>query len=414
MFGELTVKQISVGMPSDAVGDEPSPRRRRFVGWRRGATYLVAMLLSLYVAATIVRIYARRYDTFLIDYVRQSVAGTPALTASPTHIFFLFVDHFEPDWDLPRTVEWATRYRALAARHRDSSGRPPQHTWFYPGEQIEPAILTILQSLTRDGFGEVELHYHHEGDTAQTLTIGLRAAIAEFQTFGFLKTRSGQTAFAFIHGNESLDNADGEYCGVNTELRVLHDLGCFADFTFPSLYHRSQPSTVNTVYAARDDDRPKSYNTPYPLSDLRDGAADLAIFQGPVILAPTWNPRRLFIDVDDGNIHAGMPTDARRVKRWVNARIHVPERPDWLFVKVFAHSVSTADDEQEMFGGHFEQALTELEQHYDDGRKYVLHYVTAREAYNLAMAAANGATDAPAAHLDGEIPPYVAGVRPLP
>ena len=96
------------------------------------------------------------------------------------------------------------------------------------------------------------------------------------------------------------------------------------------------------------------------------------------------------------------------MNRWINANIHVPPRTDWVFVKVFAHSASTPADEDEVLGGHFEEALTELEAHYNDGRKYVLHYVTAREAYNLAIAAASGATGGPEAYFDGEIPPYVA------
>jgi hypothetical protein len=259
-----------------------------------------------------------------------------------------------------------------------------------------------------DGFGEVELHYHHANDSSETLRVALKYAIARFQTFGFLKTVDGRTAFAFVHGNEGLDNADGELCGVNDELAILHSFGCFADYTFPALYHQAQPPFVNTLYAARDDSQPKSYRTAWPLLDLKRGAADLMIFQGPLALAPSWNLRRLFIDVDDGNVHASMPASATRVRRWVNARVHVAERPDWVFVKVFAHGVSSIEDEDEVVGEHFENALTELEQHYNDGQRYVLHYVTAREAYNLAMAAASGATGSPSAYLDSEIPPYVA------
>ena len=105
------------------------------------------------------------------------------------------------------------------------------------------------------------------------------------------------------------------------------------------------------------------------------------IFEGPLVLAPSWSLRRLFIDVDDGNIHAGMATGPTRVRRWVNARIHVPERPDWVFVKVFAHGASSPEDEEEVLGPHFESALTELERNYNDGSRYVLHYVTAREVY---------------------------------
>jgi hypothetical protein len=137
------------------------------------------------------------------------------------------------------------------------------------------------------------------------------------------------------------------------------------------------------------------------------------IFQGPLVLAPSWNLRRLFIDVDDANIHAAMPASPSRVRRWVNARVHVPERPDWVFVKVFAHGVSSDEDEDEVVGENFESALTALERQYNDGQRYVLHYVTAREAYNLAMAAASGATGSPSAYLDSEIPPYLASARPI-
>jgi hypothetical protein len=381
------------------------------INWRGLVVKLAVAMVTLYAVATVVRVYTRQYYIFLPDYVR-SVFRPVAAIQGPTHIFFLMVDHFEPPLSsVERTQQWADRYRAMALRHRDSTGRPFQHTWFYPGEQFNLRLLGILRQLVTDGLGEVELHYHHEGDTTGTLSVALKNAIAGFQTFGFLKTVDGRTAFAFVHGNEGLDNADGERCGVNDELRLLHSLGCFADYTFPAVYHQAQPPFVNTLYAARDDPGPKSYRTAWPLLDLKRGAADLMIFQGPLVLAPSWNLRRLFIDVDDGNIHAAMPASATRVRRWVNARVHVAERPDWVFVKVFAHGVSSIEDEDEVAGEHFESALTALEQNYNDGQRYVLHYVTAREAYNLAMSAASGATGSPSAYLDSEIPPYVASAR---
>jgi hypothetical protein len=383
---------------------------RDAINWRRVLLQLAVSLVTLYVAATAARVVIRQYYIFLPDYAR-SVFRPVAAVDGPTHVFFLIADHFEPLFSAERTEEWAKRYREMAARHRDSSGRPPQHTWFYPGDQYDARILGILRQLTGDGLGEVEFHYHHDGDNAATLGVALKYAIARFQKFGFLKTVDGKTAFAFVHGNEGLDNSDGELCGVDEELRVLHAFGCFADYTFPALYHQAQPPFVNVIYAAKDDPAPKSYRNQRPLLDLKRGGADLMIFQGPLALAPSWNLRRLFIDVDDGNIHASMPASPTRVGRWVNARVHVAERPDWLFVKVFAHGISSIEDEDEVVGDHFEDALTELEQHYNDGRKYVLHYVTAREAYNLAMAAAGGAKGQPSEYLDSEIPPYISTAR---
>jgi hypothetical protein len=384
-----------------------APAIRLAINWRALLLQFTLTIVTLYAVATAGRVYLRQYYIFLPDYMR-SVFRPVAAVQGPTHVFFLFADHFEPLFNGERTRQWADRYRVMALQHRDSTGRPVQHTWFYPGDQIDPGALGILRELMADGLGEVEFHYHHANDSSETLRVALKYAIARFQTFGFLKTVDGRTAFAFVHGNEGLDNADGELCGVNDELAILHSFGCFADYTFPALYHQAQPPFVNTIYAARDDPQPKSYRTAWPLLDLQRGAADLMIFQGPLVLAPSWNLRRLFIDVDDGNIHPAMPASPMRVRRWVNARVHVAERPDWVFVKVFAHGVSSIEDEDEVVGEHFESALTELEQHYNDGERYVLHYVTAREAYNLAMAAASGATGSPSAYLDSVIPPYVA------
>src|SRR5437764_10949861 len=100
--------------------------------------FIVLSLVVLYLAATAVRVYARQYYIFLPHYFRTAIPQPPESAhnaAGPTHIFFLFVDHFEPDWSLERTEQWAGRYRALARRHLDSSGRPTQHTWFFPGDQ---------------------------------------------------------------------------------------------------------------------------------------------------------------------------------------------------------------------------------------------------------------------------------------
>lgn len=377
----------------------------------RRATQVIAALALIYVMTFAVRIYVRRYYLFMPDYVSWSLTRSPAVEGTK-HIFVLFTDHFEADSDGARARRWAQRYVSLAQRHRDGGGRPPQHTWFVPGEQIEPDVLSVLHDLTRDGLGEVELHFHHDHDTAASLTVKLRQGIERFQRYGFLKTQKGETRFAFIHGNFDLDNSIGPHmCGVSNELKLLRDLGCYADFSFPSVYRQSQPNIVNAIYAAKDDDQPKSYNRRLPLSSLTNGSADLMMFEGPLVFAPSLRIRRLFLDLDDGNIHAVMPASPRRVDHWIRANVHVPERPDWIFIKLWAHGVSSLEDEEATVGADFDATLTALEQNYNDGTQYALHYITAREAYNLAMAAARGAKGPPEQYLDGDIAPYVTGSR---
>ena len=381
----------------------PTGRRLRIGGW------LCFGIVVLYLAAFATRIYVRKYYIFLPEYVRWSFTPVEPSTG-PTHVFVLFVDHFEPDHDRAKTTAWAQRYVQLTNRHRDSDGRRPQHTWFYPGEQEDDPILDTLHLLTSAGLGDVELHLHHGYDTDASLTAKLLRAVADFQHHGFLKSVDGTTHFAFVHGNFGLDNSRGAaMCGVNDEIAILHRLGCFADFSFPSVYSYSQPSTVNRIYAVKDDPGPKSYDRVLPLAAVERGDADLTIFEGPLIFAPSFSPRHLFLDLDDGNVHSVIPATPTRVDRWIRASVHVPGRPDWVFVKLWAHGISSPEEADAVLGPTFDRTLSYLEQRYNDGTHYVLHYVTAREAYNLVMAAVDGKRGDPALYYDRTIPRYIAG-----
>jgi hypothetical protein len=367
--------------------------------------WILLVCVLAYVVAQAARFYVRKYHLFVADYVRWTLTPAPK-ARRPTHVFFLYADHFEAATDDSRTRRWAAEYEALASRHRDADGRHPQHTWFYPIEQPYDPHMERLQKLAAAGFGEVEVHLHHNFDTSEGLEQKIRDGIAYFERFGFAKTIDGQSRFAFVHGLSGLDNSNGPaWCGVERELEVLKKLGCFADFTFPSIWESSQPPFVNTIYEAVDDDGPKSYRRRLPPDAL--GTGDLTIFQGPLLLVPSLNPMRMFLEVEDGNIHPAKPTTPRRVDLWVRGNIHLPARPDWIFVKVFGHAASSDEDQEETLGPNFDAALTHLERRYNDGTRYVLHYVTAREAYNLARAAAAGMQGEPSEYYDWIVKPYV-------
>jgi hypothetical protein len=365
----------------------------------------IVVILALFA----LRVYVRQYYVWLPSYISWRLRDAPS-NVKPVHIFFFYGDHFEPAFSTNVLRRWEVDYPTLANRHRDSAGRHLQHTWFYPGEQIIDRNLQALQRLAAGGYGEVEFHYHHAYENETSAKENFGAAIRAFQQYGFLKTIDGGTHFGFIHGNNGLDNSLGtKLCGVNRELKMLRDLGCYADFTFPSVWLLSQPASVNNIYEAADDAGPKSYDRGVELKVGRKRGGDLVIFQGPLFLIPTRDPVKLFWAVEDGNIHASVPVTRQRVDAWVRANIHVAGKPDWVFVKLSSHAAASMAEAGATLGPEFESALQYLETKYNDGREYVLHYVTAREAYNLARAAQAGLSGDPVKYYDWEIKPYVAG-----
>jgi len=328
-------------------------------------------------------------------------------TSGPTHVLFTFVDHFEPH-DQMTMDRWMAAYPKMAGRHHDADGKPPQHSWFwyfsYADEAETASYLRQLAELAYRGFGEVELHLHHHSQTEQAFLEKIGAMIRHSQQTGAMVTAEAEprTAFGFIHGLWALDNSrGGKTCGINDELIQLHRLGCYADFTQPA-WGRMHPRMINRLYYATDDPvRPKSYDHGIPLQVGGPAVGDLLMFEGPSVVH--WRGIKPTYDHGDVTM-ADLPTP-ERIDAWVRTGIHVEGRPEWVFVKVFTHG-AVARDHEAVLGAWRDRMHDYLETQYNDGTRYVLHYVTAREAYNIAKAAEAGMTGDPNTYRDFAIAPY--------
>src|SRR5262249_2406688 len=105
--------------------------------------------------------------------------------------------------------------------------------------------------------------------------------------------------------------------------------------------------------------------------------------------------------------HDDPPTPAR-IRRWVAQDSHVAGRPEWVFVKV--HTPGAREKNAAVMRGEPARAMHEtLAREFNDGARWSLHYVTAREMYNIAIAAMEGHAGDPCAYRDHAIaPPPVA------
>jgi hypothetical protein len=355
---------------------------------------LILLAIHILYKIGIFRIIRWKMYIWLPDYLTQEVNKKP-VCSSLRHIIFVFVDHYEPgsgDKGALINKQWLENYRLLADRHRDSYGRKPQHTWFYPNDQQNNAIMSDLVKAVRDGYGEIEFHWHHKHDSNETFPPKLADGLKWFNRYGALIDRDGKIAFAFVHGNWSLDNSLGrEYCGVTRELELLKKAGCFADFTFPALGSLAQPRKINSIYYAHETDQPKSYSWGVDAAVGKHNTEDLLIFQGPLNI------------IDYGALEVfNLPTPIK-IDSWVDANIHVIGRPEWVFIKVHTHGCQS---KEAIFGKEVDDMFTYLETKYASG-EYCLHYVTAREAYNIVRAAENGENGNPECYLDYIISPPI-------
>ncbi|OOG53864.1 hypothetical protein B0E47_11710 [Rhodanobacter sp. B05] len=380
-----------------------------------GQIGIVLLLLALLgVAAITVAIRARNMQYWLGGYLRRR---RPPAVDGPIHVMFCFVDHFEPAWgkvDLAtqraRVDRWCRDYRVLASAHRDADGRPPQHTFFYPEEEYLEEHLDKIAALCAEGYGEIEIHLHHDDDTEDNF----KATISRFNALlherhGALPRDpvTGQLRFGFIHGNWSLDNsrADGRWCGINNELILLRELGCYADFTLPSAPSDTQTRMSNAIYYATDDPlRPKSHDSGVPVRVGGMASGDLMIVQGPLGL--NWRERKFGVmpRIENADVRRGCPPTPERVDAWVRTGIHVEGRPEWVFVKVHTHGTQERDMDT-LLGDAARRMHEHLERGYNDGVRHVLHYVTAREMYNIIKAAEAGRDGDPDAFRDFLLPP---------
>jgi hypothetical protein len=367
------------------------------------------------------RVADKNLHTWLAGYARHAARSallpTPAV-AGPRHLLFAFCDHYEPLWGgasqavgEARVRAWRDGYPALARRFRDSHGNHPRHSFFFPGEQYAPAYLDMLAELARGGLGEVELHLHHDADTAENLKAELRRYLAEIGRHGhFTRAPGGDPRFAFIHGNWALSNGrpDGRWCGVDEEIPLLFEAGCYADYTFPSAPDPCQPNVVNQIYWPTGDlARRRAYEVGERARVGRVMSDRLLMVQGPIALARRRGGKG--IRIESAAVTAADPATPDRVRTWVDQGIHIEGRPEWVFVKVHTHGAAETQAASLLAAGG-DLLHRELTTRYNDGRRWALHYVTAREMFNIARAAMAGMGGDPAAYRDFELaPPPAAG-----
>ena len=284
----------------------------------------------------------RNAELWLPGYVRDR-ARRLLDRSSPKRLWVAITDHYEPMGGkvsrataVERVERWQRMWPGIAERApRDGAGQRPCYSFFYPQEEYVPELLEPLAEMTREGIGDVDVHLHHDHETAE----GFRAKVTEFcrrlrDDHGLLREHGGRTVFGFIHGNWALDNSrpDGRWCGLTGEIGLLRELGCYADFTMPSCPSPTQGRMVNQIYWTTGPlDRPRSFDQGV---EARPGGGEqgaMLMITGPLGLR---FGGRLAPRIETGELAAYDPPTRDRVERWMALAPRVGED---AFLKLYTH-----------------------------------------------------------------------------
>ena len=346
----------------------------------------------------------RDASTWLPGLIRQRLSRRRP--RRPVSILLALADHYEPaqrpddrfELQMHRVEDWIARYEALCRSHADRRGRPPRRTYFFPEEQYAEPLLDALSRHCREGFGEVEVHIHHDRETPE----GFRRKMTLFRDrlagHGCLcrDSADGEVKYGFVHGNWALDNSlpGGAWCGLDNEITLLRETGCYADFTMPSAPAGGQTRIVNSIYFADDDPlRPKSHDTGRPVRLGGRDSGDLLLIQGPLGL--NWRNRKygLIPRFENADITATSRFTRDRIRLWIGLGVSVRGREDVVFVKLHSHGLKPKVTDYAL-GPEVGEGFSILEREFNDGENHRLFYVTAREMANVVFGFNDG-VDAP-------------------
>jgi|ERR1700677_1418911 hypothetical protein len=340
-----------------------------------------------------------------------------------THLIFVLADHFEPaivpqdgsaralySEQERRLEHWCHEYPSRFADCRDVEGRPFVHSYFYPAEQYDHSLVARLAEHCRAGWGEIEIHLHHgveapdSAENARRQLVAFRDRLADDHGCLSYWDHSEQPSYAFVHGNFALANSNnGRACGVDDEMQVLAETGCYADLTLPAgAFHGAQTSKINSIYECA---LPLTEQAPHRKGrDLQRGRPPQVfplVIQGPLMLDFHAGRGSRPLHIDNAALTGPNPASLHRLNLWKRAAISVKGRPDWLFIKLHCHGMDPRHEEATL-GSAMQRFVRELVSG-AQARNEILHFVSAREMTNIILAACDGKEGNPGQYRDYQL-----------
>lgn len=366
-----------------------------------------AILSSLAFWRLRIAIKARGLHQWVPAYLSpREAAPDVVFDREPIDVFIAICDHYEPEYGNPtretavsRVRRWCEDYPRLFSDFQDVDGRAPRHSFFFPQDQYQPEYIDPLAELCGNGFGEFDIHLHHDNDTPEGLEEKLSVfRDTLFHRHGVLRRDpvTGKIVYGFIHGNWALCNSrpDGRWCGVDHEIPILLKTGCYADFTMPSAPSDTQTRIINSIYYASDIPGQCKSHDHGVLAHVGAKQPDnsLLMIQGPLTFDFSRRKFGLLPRVENGDLLGNHPPSLRRLHVWLEAGVTVQGQPNWRFIKLHTHGCKPSNMEM-LLGERMRMFHHELAELHALQPNFRYHYVSAWEMAQLVHRAEQGAKD---------------------
>jgi hypothetical protein len=288
-------------------------------------------------------------------------------------------------------------------------------------------LIPELGELCKATGNEIALMAPRPAESAVHLRELIQRAKDGLARHGWLSCdKTGAVRYGFIQGAKASNSPR-----LISHQSILRETGCYASFLPPELVDGVPSEFDNNLCYAYDRDlkdrlgglrRVRAKREPQP--DVDDG-----LLLVPPPHARDWNRKRfgLLPHVEMRELSAAKPPSRERLRLWLDCRITVEARPNWVFITLHTHGLEP-ENTRMLLGEPMRKFYRTLMKVMADDESLRFHCVTTRELINILHAAEAGHSgnpsqfkefryQAPAAFSDGnadcgEIP--VAEGQPAP
>jgi hypothetical protein len=283
---------------------------------------------------------------------------------------------------------------SLEPRAPENGSAAPKHTIFLSPDALPPAGEDAsLVAYCRATGSEIELQaVTASGGSAEALKSFTEARNQLHERSLLSHDGAGAACFA-VHRSSARTQSSAPHP------QGLREAGCYAEFAAPALRSREETLPLPRIYYRSGDALPRSRRVRSDRDARGPSDEELLTIEQPLSL--DWTRRRMGLlpALERGWISEDEPLSPQRLRLWIDCKISLEGRPNWLFLALPLQP-SAGHRAAPRKGNRLREFQEMIAAAAETDRTVRFHYVTARELVNIIHAAEAGHSGDPSQFRD--------------